>query len=424
MLLLFLIIVTSLTGFVVTWLAAGGLATDGGNPVLAALVAFLIALLWAWGHQRLEEDYLNARFDRVRRWLALWGSSMGAMESVMLRLWLAVEGRDDAELKRGLAGFEERSTQVFAKAWALGHRARLDGKAEKALGYYEAGAQATGGVDRAELLSEAALLDLQIASIAPGTAARGRRRDALDRGLVRSEEADGLLRTSDMGLGGRKRLQYVAALRGLVRALLYMLQGRPPEALTRLLEIEQRTRYMHSMRARRLRHAAAIERIGVLRVLGRSEEATLLMNQLRSEIKLPELRQRLGEIAAAVRRDEREESEVMDRPEHVPSAAPSRHVSDQPAATFGQLPEGEPDGPMFFGFEEDEDAGDGALGAAAQGVPPSEPIEHVAPVDSEDGGEGEGVEVSDGSGGEWAEPHEDDGEDEQLRIDGLILPEE
>jgi hypothetical protein len=187
---------------------------------------------------------------------------------------------------------------TFVRAWSAGHTARLDQNATKALLYFQAGASKTHGLDRTELLCEAATLLLHQAT---AVGLPDETRTASARTVVGYlNEVDALLRAHPTGQQ-RQRAEYLTLyLRGL-RGLVYIAQGRHEDARARLAEVIERAGDRSSLRARRLAHALRIEELRNVAVLDGATTFAAEVARVQSVTALPGLRLRLVEIADAER---------------------------------------------------------------------------------------------------------------------------
>lgn len=259
---------------------------------MSVSVAFAVTLLWARDYISLERNYLLGRFSRVRRKLALWGGSMGAGETLLARLWMDIEERDFDAVERSIAAAGRFGLDLFARAWACGHMARMDRDYDGALDYFVSGARATEGLDRAELYLEAALLLLQRLTVEGG--------DAFSPNFQRAAEyigqVDVLLDESPLGVGGRERLDYLAQFHRLLRGLLCMGQKRWDDAEARIEEVMRRVKMLHSLRSRRLGQLARIERLPAILARRGGMAFDGELHVLTKGVVLPSLRIRLDEL--------------------------------------------------------------------------------------------------------------------------------
>lgn len=351
MLILLVIIATALMSGASVWF----LTMDDmglGNPLLSFLVAFLVVLVWAWIFQKIEQAYISGKLESVKKWLFLWGSSMGVGETMLLRLWIAVESRDDELIETSLKNLRSVNMLSFGKAWAKGHQERISGRVEQAINYFVAGSKMSKGIDKAELLCEAAFLNLQVGTIMSFTG-KGNLEPIISKALEYSDEADQLIRRSDLGVGGKKRAAYVASYRQGVRAMIYLVQGREREALDRLERTMSEVRHQSSMRSRRLRYSFRIERVLALHALERTREAMAEVDKLSKEVGLPELRLRLNEVISTVKKSEnytenksRMKQEKEEKRKPVGITSPTAHEDE---GIKGE----EVDGVLFLSGEED-----------------------------------------------------------------------
>ncbi|HEX7123663.1 MAG TPA: hypothetical protein VF178_14905 [Gemmatimonadaceae bacterium] len=318
--LVLLILLSAVGALVATWALTGGFTAGSGNPLLSVAVAFAVALLWALGYSSFERNYLAARFARVRRRLALWGATMGTGEALLIRLWMDVEERNLPNVERAIADARRLGLDQFARAWASGHMARLNGDTEAALDYFIGGARSTEGLDRAELYCESALLLLQQASLGDEA--------AMTSGVRRAVEyighVDDLLDESPLGAGGCERLEYLALFHRALRGMVYARQARWGDAEARLQEVAHRVKRQHSLRARRLGQLARIERLFVIRAVHGVGAFDGELAHLLADVALPSLRARLSEIHAA----RQAEIDAQNRPIPTPVAV---QTPDEPA---------------------------------------------------------------------------------------------
>lgn len=326
MILLAIILLSSLVGFALTWYLTGGLNATAGNPVAAVLVAIAIALLWSRGFMALERAYLIGRFDRVRRKLLLWGASLGVEEVALLRLFMAVEGREQEEIERCLATARPLGLPIFTKAWVYGATARLQGDPDKAVAAFVAGAEAAKGIDRAELLCEAGVALLQGRTGLPIDI----RYDDLQRAINYANEVGQILGSTKPTREEANRFRYVSVHHRMLRAMIYLAQGRTADARKRLSDAASAARLLPSLRARRLAVLCRIEALPTLRAVEGEDAYQKEIASIRKATTLPLLRLRLSEI----------EEQVMRPPVRRAGANPADILLGTPVEAPGQeLPE-------------------------------------------------------------------------------------
>lgn len=297
MLLLILVLISSLGGAVLAWfLASWWLPEPDWVPLVSGLVALAIALAWANGFQALERAYLAARFAPVRRWIGLWASSMGTVETVLTRLHMEVEAEDAVAFEEAMAAAPEVGVQDFARYWAEGKRLRMNGAHAQAVRAFESGMERLEGLDRAELALESAVLLIQF---------RGGHQASQQRAVRYLNEAGAIVRDVGANFANRGRVRYLELLGRLARAMLYARQGRVQDSAERFDEVERRASLQHSLRGRRLTHASRVERLALYFPPGGKGAFEERFQEVELAVSLPELRLRLKEI-----RREREVAEA------------------------------------------------------------------------------------------------------------------
>lgn len=303
MILLLIILLTSFGGFALTLYLTSGFEPATGNPVAAVLVAIAIALFWSRGFMTLERDYLTGKFHKVKRKLLLWGTSLGVEEVALVRLFMAVEGKEQDEIQRCLDNARSLGLLEFVRAWTYGAGLRLQGESSKAVAAFANGAETVQGLDRVELLCEAGIALLQTRGESLLTARNG----DLERAISFSNEADQILRELRVGREQMNRYRYAVLLQQTLRAMIYFAQGRTEEAHRRFNKVVSSARLLSSLRARRLAILCRIEDLpAVLQIKGegvyRKEREAI-----RKASNLSLLRLRLSEVEARLERIETEE---------------------------------------------------------------------------------------------------------------------
>jgi hypothetical protein len=295
---LLLILLTSLAGTFGTWYVTAWVY-GSGLPHTSLLVGLAIALAWAIAYERLEEFYLAGDFERVRRMLALWKSSMGKGETQLLQLWMAIEAQDEDAYEALLVDMRPTGLHGFAQIWGPAQRLRLAGDLPAAIALLRKGLEGARGLNRAELLCEIARLDLSQSQ----KGAAEDRAAALESARSVLHEVDHLITESEPGSGGMARLRYVSTLYQFLRALVHQVQGDSERALRHFSRVIADCRQLSSLRGRRLAQAARIERLLAVRTEGGEEDYTQEFTDLLKTARLPGLRTRLSEIEALVEAD-------------------------------------------------------------------------------------------------------------------------
>lgn len=328
---LLVILLTSLLGFAVVWFSTGGATPDGGNAIASVLSAIGVALLWSRGFLSLERAYLTANFAKVRRKLLLWGTSLGAEETAILRLSMAIEAREKEETERALADARVLGIERFAAAWAAGLQARLKDDPRRALKTFVKGANNATGLDRAELFAEAGVLALQMTTERPLDA----RMAELQRAIEYANEIDRILGSGPEHPERKRRFQYVELLHRTLRALINLAQGRHEQALGQLRDVQRRTRYAPALRAKRLHVLAGIESLAAVYELEGKEAFDRAAVAARKEATLPLVRLRVRELENQIARLHARRTSEQHRAERAPDQTLFEEEPDEEPETIG-----------------------------------------------------------------------------------------